>query len=99
MSDSVISQNYFKYFVENVNMTVPKGRYVMLALYGDDAKSLVTPEQMKAPIHLENDVNKNLLGIMFQKYLIDTRSMLDADFNFIKGYTQDNYTFLIYQKK
>ncbi len=99
MSDSVISQNYFKYFVENVNMTVPKSRYVMLALYGDDAKSLVTPEQMKAPIHLENDVNKNLLGIMFQKYLIDTRSMLDADFNFIKGYTQDNYTFLIYQKK
>ncbi len=99
MSNSVISQNYFKYFVENVNMTVPKGRYVMLALYGDDANSLVTPEQMKAPIHLEDDVNKNLLGIMFQKYLIDTRSMLDADFNFIKGYTQDNYTFLIYQKK
>ena len=54
---------------------------------------------MKAPIHLEDDVNKNLLGIIFQKYLIDTRSMLDADFNFIKGYTQDNYTFLIYQKK
>lgn len=99
MSNSVISQNYFKYFVENINMTVPKGRYVILALYGDDANSLVTPEQMKAPIHLEDDVNKNLLGIMFQKYLIDTRSMLDADFNFVKGYTQDNYTFLIYQKK
>ena len=99
MSDSIISKNYLRYFVQNVNMTVPKGRYVMLALYSTDANSLVTPQQMRENINLEADVNKNLLGIMLQKYLIDTRTMLDADFNFIKSYTQDNYTFLIYQKK
>ena len=62
MSDSVISQNYFKYFVENVNMTVPKSRYVMLALYGDDAKSLGITQQQ----YSEYEIGKRLKPTIYQ---------------------------------
>ena len=47
VSNKVFSDAFFNYFIENVNNTVPTGRYVLLAMYGTDAGSLVTIEQLR----------------------------------------------------
>lgn len=99
MSNDILSQNFKRYFIENVNMTVPSKRYVLLAMYGTDANYLVPIQDLKNSITLEYDVEKDMLGVMFKKTLCDMRAMLDADFNYIKSYQKDNYTFLLYQKK
>ena len=50
VSNKVFSDAFFNYFIENVNNTVPTGRYVLLAMYGTDAGSLVTIEQLRKRI-------------------------------------------------
>ena len=99
MSNEVLSDNFYKYFVQNVNMTVPSTRYVLLAIYGSDANSLVSIQDLKKYITLESDVEKDMLGVMFKKTLCDIRAMLDMDFEYVKSYHRDNYTFLLYRKK
>lgn len=98
-SDNLISNNFYRYFVENVNMTVPHGHFVVLALYSSDAQSLVTAEELKKSISMEYEVQQNLLDVLFKKHLCDIRAILDLDFNLVKVYTEGTYTYLLYQKR
>lgn len=98
-SDSIFSKNYTNYFMQNVNNEVPSGRFVLVALYGKDADSITSIEALRETLKDEFDVENRELEIMFKKYLCDLSVMLNADFNFIKSYPQDNYTFFLYQKR
>lgn len=98
-SDGVFSKAYADYFYENVNMTVPQGRFVLVALYGTDANSLVTVDELKNSVNLEDEVNSRFIELMLKKYMLDTRALLNINFNLIKVYPRDNFTFLLYQKK
>lgn len=99
VSNKVFSDVYFKYFIENVNNTVPAGRYVLLAMYGTDAGSLITIDQLRNAYPNEQKISLNFLDAFFKKYLCDTRAMLDMNFNYLGSFTKDNYTFLLYQKR
>lgn len=98
-SDNIISNSYAKYFWENVNATVPSGRYVLLALYGSDANSLISIEDLRQFASSPQVVEMHLLDVLFKKYLCDTRAILELDFDYIKTYNKDNYTFLLYKKR
>lgn len=98
-SDDIFSKNYFNYFINSVNNTVPSGRYVLIAFYGSDVESITSIEALRATIKDEYAVEGRVLDIMFKKYLCDMSVMLNMDFNFIKSFRQDNYTFFLYQKK
>lgn len=98
-SNNIISNNYANYFWENVNATVPSGRYVLLALYGSDANSLISIEDLRQFASSPQVVEMHLLDVLFKKYLCDTRALLDLDFDYIKTYNKDNYTFLLYKKR
>lgn len=98
-SNRIISDNFYNYFMSNVNLTVPKGRYVLLAVYGTDANSLISPEELSKSVALEGDVAQNFLDSLFKKTLCDIRLMLSVDFELLATYRKDNYTFLLYQKK
>jgi len=98
-SDEIFSKNYLNYFIQNVNATVPSGRFVLLAMYGNDANSITSIEELRKSIKDEYDVEKRELEIMFKKYLCDMSVLLNADFNFIKSYREGNYKFFIYQKR
>ena len=80
-------------------MTVPQGRFVLVALYGTDANSLVTVDELKNSVNLEDEVNSRFIELMLKKYMLDTRALLNINFNLIKVYPRDNFTFLLYQKK
>lgn len=98
-SNQGFSQSYYEYFKRNVVEAVPKGRFVLIALYGDDVTSVVSPDELRSGLHNELDVKKDIVGIMLKKYLIDVRGYLDKDFNFIGAYTVNNYSYMLYQKK
>jgi hypothetical protein len=98
-SNNGFSENHFKYFINNVNATVPSGRYVMIALYGDDANALVPLDVLKNSVQSLKDVKSDILSIMLKKYLVDVVAYLEFDFKFVKRYTKGNYTYLIFQKK
>ena len=98
-SNNIISNNYANYFWENVNATVPSGRYVLFALYGSDANSLISIEDLRQFASSPQVVEMHLLDVLFKKYLCDTRALLDLDFDYIKTYNKDNYTFLLYKKR
>lgn len=98
-TDDVFSENYFNYFIRNVNQTVPSGRYVLIAFYGSDVDSITSIEQLRSTIKNEYAVEGRVLEIMFKKYLCDMSVMLNLDFDFIKSFRQDNYTFFLYKKK
>lgn len=93
------SDTHFEYFMQNVNNKVPKGRFVLLALYGDDAAQLVQLQDLRKSVTSIEDVKNNTLGIMLQKYLIDVRAYLDSQFNYLGSETVGNYTYLLYQKR
>ncbi len=99
VSNKVFSDAFFNYFIENVNNTVPTGRYVLLAMYGTDAGSLVTIEQLRKEYPDAQKISLNFLDALFKKHLCDTRIMLDMDFNYLGSFTKDNYSFLLYQKR
>lgn len=99
ISDTVISKAYFNYFVNSVNATVPSGRYVLLALYGSDANSLIDIQELRKSVPNSQSVYFRTLDVLFKKYLCDTRAMLDFDFDLVKSYNKDNYTFLLYKKR
>lgn len=98
-NDNIISKNYVKYFFDNVTNTVPSGRYVLLALYGSDANAMVSLQDLRKSIPDAQTIDFRLLDVLFKKYLIDTRALLELNFNLVKVYTQDNFTFYLYQKR
>ena len=98
-TDGIFSENYFNYFISKVNQTVPSGRYVLIAFYGSDVESITSIEELRSTIKNEYAVEGRVLEIMFKKYLCDMSVMLNLDFDFIKSFRQDNYTFFLYKKK
>ncbi len=98
-NDNIISKNYVKYFFDNVTNTVPSGRFVLLALYGSDANAVVSLEDLRKSIPDAQAIDFRLLDVLFKKYMIDTRALLDLHFNLVKVYSKDNFTFYLYQKK
>lgn len=98
MSNKVFSRNFFDYFTKNVNATVPKGRYVLIALYGSDADNITDIQTLRNSISGDYDVPARKLEIMFKKFLCDVSVMLNMDFVPVKTFRQDNYTFFLYQK-
>lgn len=98
MANRVFSDNFFNYFTKNVNATVPTGRYVMVAMYGSDVENITDMQSLRKSIPGSYDVPARKLEIMFKKFLCDVSIMLSMDFVPVKTFTQDNYTFFIYQK-
>lgn len=98
MANRVFSDNFFNYFTKNVNATVPTGRYVMVAMYGSDVENITDMQSLRKSISGSYDVPARKLEIMFKKFLCDVSVMLSMDFVPVKTFTQDNYTFFIYQK-
>lgn len=98
MANRVFSDNFFNYFTKNVNATVPTGRYVMVAMYGSDVENITDMQSLRKSISGSYDVPARKLEIMFKKFLCDVSIMLSMDFVPVKTFTQDNYTFFIYQK-
>ena len=68
-------------------------------MYGTDAGSLITIDQLRNAYPNEQKISLNFLDAFFKKYLCDTRAMLDMNFNYLGSFTKDNYTFLLYQKR
>lgn len=98
-ANGVFSDNFLKYFITNVNQTVPSGRYVLIAFYGSDVNSITSIEQLRSTIKNEYAVEGRVLEIMLKKYLCDMSIMLNLDFDFVKSFKQDNYTFFLYRKR
>lgn len=98
-SDLIFSKAYMNYFLNHVNATVEPGRFVLLALYGSDANAIVNIADLRKTINDAQAIDFRLLEVLLQKYLWDTRVLLNLDFNLIKVYSKDNYTFYLYQKR
>lgn len=98
-SDSILSQNYFRYFIENVNNYVPSGRYALIAMYDTDANSIVDITDLRNIVKDEYYVKDNFIDVFLQKYMCDIVGMLNLDFKLVKIYKSDNYTYLLFQKK
>jgi len=96
--DKIFSDNFYKYFINNVNKTVPSGHYVVIALYSSDANSLVTIDELRKSIVNPRDVENRTVDILLKKFMYDIRLMLSYDFLPVKSYTKDNYTYVIYRK-
>lgn len=94
--DKVFSQKYFDYFTQNVTAIVPKGRYVLLAMYDTDNNAIIDINILRKQIKEVNE--KNILDSLFKKYMCDTIAMLNMDFIFLKSYKKDNFTYYIFQK-
>lgn len=98
-SDKGFSNAHFEFFINNVNRSVQKGRYVMIALYGTDANALVSIEELRKSITSVQDVKDRLLEIMLKKYLFDIRAYLDFDFDVVDYGPKDNYTYILLKKR
>ncbi len=94
--DKVFSQKYFDYFTQNVTAIVPKGRYVLLAMYDTDNNAIIDINVLRKQIKEVNE--KNILDSLFKKYMCDTIAMLNMNFIFLKSYKKDNFTYYIFQK-
>ncbi len=99
LADKVFSDNYFYWFLQNVNQKVPSGRYVLIALYGSDAQQIVDIKTLRDSIPDEHVIQGRMLDIMFKKYLFDLSVLLNRDFNFVNKSQSENYTFFLYQKR
>ncbi len=98
MSNKVFSKNFFDYFMKNVNDSVPRGRYVLIAMYGTDINFVTDIQSLRNSISGDYDVPARKLEIMFKKYLCDVSAMLNLNFVPVKTFKQDNYTFFLYRK-
>ncbi len=99
LKNEVFSQAFYKYFMENVNQTVPKKSFVLIALFAQDSNSIIDIQTLRKQVKDINDIKKNFLDIMFKKYMCDIIAMLNTDFDFLKMYNNENYTYLLFQKK
>lgn len=94
--DETFSKSYYNYFKSNVSDTVPKGRYVILAMYGNDNNAVVDIETLRKQTKEINE--NNILDSLFKKYMCDTIAMININFKFVKSYQKDNFTYYIFQK-
>ena len=99
MADKIFSESFTNYFISNVNSVVPSGRYVLVAMYGEDANLVTDIVSLRKSVRNEYEVPNRKLEIMFKKYLCDVAAMLSADFEAVDTFTKDNYTFFLYRKK
>ena len=98
-SNAGFSDAHFEYFVNNVNGTVEKDRYVLMALFASDADSLVPIQDLRKSITSVQDIEDRRLEILLKKYLFDIRAYLDFDFILDKYWTKDNYTYILLRRK
>ena len=94
--DKVFSESYYNYFLNNVTNTVPVGRYVIIAMYGTDNNAIVDIKTLREQAKEINE--DNILDSLFKKYMCDTVAMLNLNFEFVKSYQKDNFTYYIFQK-
>lgn len=99
MANKIFSESFTNYFLSNVNASVPSGRYVLVAMYGEDANFITDIDSLRKSVPNEYEVPKRKLEIMFKKYLCDVAAMLSADFDVVDRFQKDNYTFFLYRKK
>ncbi len=97
--DRVFSDSFYKYFMQNVNNKVEPGRYVLIAFFGTDANSLVSLQQLRTSVTSIRDVQDRPVDILLKKFTYDMRAMLFNDFDEIKTYPKDNYTYMLLQKR
>jgi len=99
LEDRCFSESFVNYFVKNVNFTVNPGRFVLLALYGEDANALVQLSDIRRIVEGPEGPKIPSGNAFLMKYLFDMRFLLDQDFDFVKSYKKDNYTYLLYKKR
>ena len=93
------SDAHFNFFVDNVNKSIEKDRFVLIALFGSDAEALVPIEDLRKSITSVQDAESRCLEILLKKYLFDIRAYLDYDFNLVNAWSKDNYTYLLLKRK
>lgn len=93
------SKNFVDYFLNDVNNKTESGRFVLVALYGEDGNNVVQIEDLRNSVKNITDVKKNKVQIMLQKYLYDILFLLERDFTFIQKYKKGNFTYILYQKR
>lgn len=96
--DSVMSQTFANYFAQNVTYKVPEGRYAVIIMYGTDNNAIEPIDKLRKDAKDLEYVDKNLLDVLFKKYMCDIVAMLNNDFKFIQMYKKNNFTYYIYQK-
>lgn len=94
--DSVFSQSYYDYFMNNVTKMVPVGRYAIIAMYGTDNNAVMDINTLRDQVKEVNE--SNILDALFKKYMCDNIALLNMNFKFIKSYQKDNFTYYIFQK-
>ena len=97
--DTIFSENFYNYFVSNVNYTVPSGRYVLMAFYAQDAASVVSLESLRTETSGVRVVQDRTIDILLKKFVYDMRFLLSVDFELVKTFKKDNYTYLLFRKK
>ena len=98
-AEHCFSNNFVDYFLNDVNNKTESGRFVLIALYGEDGNNIVPIEDLRISVKNLTDVKKNKIQIMLQKYLYDILFLLERDFTFIKKYKKGNFTYILYQKR
>ena len=98
-ADKCFSDNFVEFFLDNVNNNVASGRFVLIALYGEDSSQLVPLETLRNSVKYITDVKNSTVEILLKKYLYDIRFLLEKDFTFLNMYQKDNFTYLLYQKR
>lgn len=96
--DDIISQKFFKYFMDNVYSKVEPDRYAILIMYGEDNNVIKPIQELRNNIKNEQDVKSKILYTMFSKYMCDIAAMLNYKFKFVQSFQKDNFTYYIYQK-
>lgn len=98
-ADRCFSDNFVEFFLDNVNNNVNSGRFVLVALYGEDGSQLVTIDELRDSIKNITDVKDSTVQILLKKYLYDIRFLLEKDFTYINMYRKGNFTYILYQKR
>jgi hypothetical protein len=98
-ADKCFSEAFVRDFVEKVIQTVPSGRYVMIALYGDDSSGVVSLQGLRDSVKDVSDVKNSRISILLKKYLFDVRYLLTFEFNFVDSFDDGNYHYLLYRKR
>lgn len=99
INKEISSKRYYEYFVKNVNLYVPQGRFVLIAMYDDDVAAIISIDDLKSLVKDKKYLKNNYLDAFFKKYMCDIIAMLNLDFVPIKKYQKGNYTYFLFQKK
>ena len=96
--DNVFSQNFFKYFMDNVVAKVEPNRYAVLIMYGEDNDYVRPIQILRETIKDEKAIKSKMVYTMFSKYMCDIIAMLNFNFKYVNSFKKDNFTYYIYQK-